>query len=160
VTHARPGRTRTADRGHEAVGHTADARIRAWAPSLAALLEEAAAALAGLTVDAVPGTPVTAWLDVDVSAADLERLAYAWLNELIGLAEVERGGIVAATVVGLHGGGDSSAVAPWRLIGRVGLHPFDASAVHALREVKAATLHGLRVGSRPGGWSLVAVLDL
>jgi SHS2 domain-containing protein len=158
-----PGRPRLAgadDRGHEVVGHTADARIRAWAPGLAALFEEAAAALADLTVAAVPGTAVTAWLDVDVSADDLERLAYGWLNELIGLAEVERGGILAAEVETLQGGGHGVAVAPWHLGGRAGLHPFDESEVHALRQVKAATLHGLRVWSRPQGWSLVAVLDV
>jgi SHS2 domain-containing protein len=166
-----PGRPRLAgadDRGHEVIGHTADARIRAWGPTLAALFEEAAAALADLTVAAVPGAAVTAWLDVDVSADDLERLAWAWLNELIGLCEVERAGILATEVVTLHGGGgggggsgsDGVAVAPWHLGGRAGLHPFDESEVHALRQVKAATLHGLRVWSRPQGWSLVAVLDV
>lgn len=160
MTHARPGPTRTAGRGHEAVGHTADARIRAWAPSLAALYEEAAGAVADLTVATRPGTGATAWLDVDVTADDLERLAFAWLNELIGLAEVERGGIVAASVVGLRGSRRTAAVGPWHLIGRVGIHPFDEFDVRALRQAKAATLHGLRVESGPDGWVLVAVLDM
>lgn len=160
MTRVRPGPTRTAARGHEVIGHTADARIRAWAPNLATLYEEAAAALAGLMSAAAPGIAATAWLEVDVAADDLERLAYAWLNELIGLAEVERGGIVATDVVELHGGAGTTTAPPWRLHGRVGLHPFDGSRVHALRQIKAATLHGLRVESGAEGWSLDAVLDM
>jgi SHS2 domain-containing protein len=168
VTRARPGPTRTAERGHEAVGHTADARIRAWAPSLALLYEEAAAALAGLTAAVRPGTSATAWLDVEVTSDDLERLAYAWLNELIGLADVECAGIVASSVVGLWSGrggaGDAAEEAAisasWHLVGRIGIHPFDELDVRALRQVKAATMHGLRVQSGPEGWLLEAVLDM
>lgn len=165
MTPARQGPTRTADRGHEALGHTADARIRAWAPRLAALYEEAAAALGALTVAARPGISATAWLDVEVTADDLERLAYAWLNELIGLAEIEHGGIVAASVDHLRGAGadatdDVASRGPWHLVGRMGIHPFDELDVRALRQAKAATLHGLRVESGPGGWVLEAVLDM
>lgn len=129
------------------------------------LYEEAAAALAGLTVAARPGISATEWLDVDVTADDLELLAYAWLNELIGLAEVERGGIVAGSVVELRSGegdaaGDAAISASWHLAGRIGIHPFDELDVRALRQVKAATLHGLRVQSGPEGWLLEAVLDM
>jgi SHS2 domain-containing protein len=161
-------------RGHRSEGHTADAAVCAWASSLPALFEEAAMALVDLADVVPPGTQATEWHDVEVRADDLDGLAFAWLNELIGLIEVAHHAIVA-TAVGVIGDAtvieESAPVssplvvratpgpAAWCLVGRVGLHAYD-DVVQALRHVKAATFHGLRVTQAPAGWSLHAVVDL
>lgn len=147
------------DRGHEVRDHTADAGIHAWAPTLPGIFDEAAAALSALTVE-VLAEQVPSWSDVEVVGHDLEGLAFAWLNELIGLAEVERRAVVAREVGQVETPAPGQALGRWRLRARVGLVDYDPSRVRALRHVKAATLHGLRVEERADGWVLDAVVDI
>lgn len=147
-----------AARGHRSEGHTADAALHAWAPHLPALFEEAAAALAEIAAVVPAGAPARDQLVVEVRAADLEGLVFAWLNELIGLAEVGHGALGAATIETVETSGSQPGA--WRLVGRVALHDYEGVGVRALRHVKAATFHGLRVRQEPGGWSLRTVVDI
>lgn len=147
-------RSRTATGWHEAVDHTADVGLRAGAPDLPAVLIEAARALAELAADVDPRAP-TREEPVRVRAADPVGLAYAWLNELIGLAEVEGAALVEATVTRLEHGADG-----WTLDARVRLAPFDEDRVRPRVGVKAATYHRLRVEETAEGWELDAYLDV
>jgi SHS2 domain-containing protein len=116
--------------------------------------------LSELTVEVGEGAQPTTWSDVEVTGHDLDALAYGWLNELIGCAEVERRAIAFADVTDLSGPRADGEPRRWRLCARVGLVAYEAGRVHALRHAKAVTFHGLRVGEHDDGWSMEAVVDL
>jgi SHS2 domain-containing protein len=147
-------------RGHAAIPHTADTGFTASAGTLAGLFEEAALALAELSFDCEPGTPPTSSEDVELDAGDLAGLAFSWLNELIGQAEVARAALVGASVrtVARHRGSDGAAA--WRLSGRCELRRFDAGSVLPRRPPKSATFHGLAVRRAGRRWEMVAYLDV
>lgn len=102
------------------------------------------------------GAPARDRVAVEVRAADLEGLAFAWLNELIGLAEVHQAALGVVTVESLEASDDDD----WRLAGRIAFHGYDGAGALPLHHVKAATFHGMRVRRESGGWSLDAVVDL
>lgn len=145
-------------RGHEVGDHTADARIHAWATTLPELFEEAALALSSLSAE-VEADSRTTWSEVELDAQDLDGLAFAWLNELIGMTELERRAI-ASTHVALteEPAGDEST--GWRIRARVGLVDYTPGGTRALRHIKAATMHGLHVREQTDGWSIDAVVDI
>lgn len=144
-------------RRHETLPHTADVGLRAEAPDLPALFEEAAAALAELAADVPPGIRGVE-RRVERSATDLEGLAFAWLDELIGLAEAAGAAVAGTTVEAVeeHGGPD----APWMLRARVRLVPYGPEGARPRLGVKSPTYHGLRVEPHDGGWTLTAYLDV
>jgi tRNA nucleotidyltransferase (CCA-adding enzyme) len=140
-------------RGHETLPHTADVGIRAVGPDLAALFEEAALAVAEIAADPASGAADRALAveAVDLDGVDLPALAFAWLNELIGLVDIH-GPLVRAEVrivETVAGGG-------WRLRGRAA---FGGTAAARL-DIKSATYHGLVVEPVAGGWRLTAYLDV
>jgi SHS2 domain-containing protein len=145
---------------HEAIPHTADTGFKVVAGDLRSLFSEAGTALIEVASEVAPGTKAILWRDVRLSAADLPALAFAWLNELISLADLEGGAVVATDVIevadlGPHARGDRTS-----LRGRVGLRPFADGGVRVLREPKSATYHGLTVTRFVGGWELRAFVDL
>ena len=141
-------------RSHGYLPHTADAGLVARAPTLAGLFEEAALAIAELAADTdgVEGVPVLAG---PVTACDLDGLAFAWLNELIGLAESAGQVLVRAVVARIGPQGDG-----WTMEGRAFLAPWDRPGVRARRHVKAVTFHRLAVEEGPEGFALTAYADL
>ncbi|HWP62165.1 MAG TPA: archease [Candidatus Binatia bacterium] len=170
-------------RGHRILPHTADAGIAAEGPTLEAVFEEAAVAVAELSADVdrsvlapaeeqaeaagraieagggamAGGASTRAPLlrrSVELTAPDLVGLAFAWLNECIGLVDVA-GAIVGCRVFAVAEDADGA-----RLRASVDLVPFDGVRVRRRADVKSATYHGLAVERRPGGWSLTAYLDL
>ncbi len=195
-------------RRHWVLPHTADAGIAAEGPSLEALFEEAAAAVAELSADinrtgsaspetgggeasprgvvaAGPGesTPsgggvaasagevetgtapdeapeVTSTRterlrrSVELSAPDLVGLAFAWLNECIGLVDV------AGAIDGCRVFAVEETPEGVRLRASLDLVPFDGVRVRRRADVKSATYHGLAVEPTPGGWRLTAYLDI
>ncbi len=144
------------ERGHELLPHTADAGLRARAADLPALFEEAAACLAELAADVDQGGAAGEH-PIELDAEDLPALAFAWLNELISLADVRAAAIagVRVTVVTVEPAG-----------GRVGLKATVALVPYGRRarprvDVKSATYHRLAVEPDPGGgWVLTAYLDV
>lgn len=181
-------------RSHRILAHTADAGIAAEGPTLEALFEEAAAAIAELSADvdraALPpaeegpaaagsgpaeargsgpaeatgsrpeasggGSAAGAIVrrSVELSAPDLVGLAFAWLNECIGLVDVV-GAIVGCRVLAVDAGPDGA-----RLRASIDFAPFDGVRVRRRADVKSATYHGLAVEPVAGGWALTAYLDL
>jgi SHS2 domain-containing protein len=149
-----------AKRHHVILPHTADIGFEASAGDLGALFEEAAAALAELTAETAPSVSPTSWLAVDLRAADLPGLAFAWLNELIALSEIHRSAIVSVDVDHIDHPPRIPAPSHPTLAARVGLHSLGSADVRPLRAVKSATFHGLvvqRVGRR---WVMRAYLDV
>jgi len=165
VPRPEPAAVRSA-RHHELIGHTADSGISASGPDLPALFEEAAAALAESSAIVAPGVTASTVEDVSVDGDDLEHLAFAWLNELIGLSEIRGGAIVAVEVERVTGPdaagvpGASRRPGQWKLGGRVWFCSLGTAGVQPVGHVKAATYHGLRVERLAGAWTLRAYLDV
>jgi SHS2 domain-containing protein len=141
-------------RRHHVIEHTADVGFRAEAHDPAALLEEAALALAEISADLVDRSdPATEPLEV--VATDPEGLVYAWLNELIAMADARGEALVGARALHVqHAGG------PWIADGVASFVPFRAGRARSRLQVKAATYHGLRVVAAPEGWTLDVYLDV
>jgi SHS2 domain-containing protein len=154
---SRPARP---ERGREILPHTADTGLRAWAPDLPGLFEEAAAALgeiaAGSDVaDVAATTAEPADVRVAVEAPDLAGLAFAWLNELIGLADVHHAALAGTTVGRVdHASRGCALDAVARYVDRA------APGVRLRHDVKSATFHGLTVRRTGRTWSMVAYLDI
>ena len=153
---------RVAGRGHEPLAHTADAGLRARAHDLPTLFEEAAAALGELAADVDPGA-LADEVQVELVAGDLAGLAFAWLNELIGLADARAAAVAGARVemlpVGPEGPADGGETQV-RLRATVALVPSGRGARPRL-DVKSATFHRLAVErASGGGWTLTAFLDV
>jgi SHS2 domain-containing protein len=145
-------------REHRLIAHTADAGFTASAARLEELFEEAAAALADLGgAREESRTAADDRLEdrIALEADDLEGMAYAWLNELIGLAEVRHAAIDVASVERVERF-DSA----WRLDATAWLVPYRSGGTPPGRHVKAATYHGLEIGRDATGWHLTVYLDL
>jgi SHS2 domain-containing protein len=127
--------------------HTGEARLRLRAPSLPALFEEAAAALAELMcADHV--SPSGEPLPVEVRATDRAALLAAWIDELVFLSETRKRVWTEARVERLT---DTEL--------RAVLRGFEPTALRT--QVKAATLHDLRVVETQGGqFEATLVLDV
>jgi SHS2 domain-containing protein len=136
------------------IEHTADVGVRAEAPDPAALLEEAALALAEISADLADrsGPAIESF---EVVATDPEGLVYAWLNELIAMAEARGEALVGAQALHVQHAGGS-----WIAGGQAGFVPFRAGRARSRMQVKAATYHGLRVVAEPEGWTLDVYLDV
>lgn len=70
------------ERGHRVVPHTADVRLEAWAPTVAACLEEAAAGLLGVCFDPGGAEPVDT-TTISVPGGPLDAMLLDLLDELI-----------------------------------------------------------------------------
>lgn len=147
--------SRPSPRRHRSLAHTADAGLHAEAPTLEALFEEAAAALAELSADVAPDAVPDAAEAVALEAADLPGLAFAWLNELVGLADARHAALARTAVERVE-----EAEGGWRLVARAWFVPRDGRRARARRDVKSATYHRLAVESAGGGWRLTAYMDL
>jgi SHS2 domain-containing protein len=145
-------------RGHELLPHTADAGFRARAATLPELFTESAAALAELAAEVGSDVEPSAVEAVALEAADLDALVYAWLNELIGLAAVERAALVNVEVERIDRlTGEETG---WSMAATVGLAAIDGCAVRPLRDIKSATYHRLLVERDGVGWRLEAYVDI
>jgi len=163
LTSIRPARP-TAGR-HETLDHTADAGLRATSADLAGLFVEAAAALAELAADVEPEATAVALERIELEAADLAGLAYEWLNELIGLADIRRAALAATRIDRLEevppSGDPGDEVSwRWRLTGSARFVALDGRTARSRLGVKSATYHGFRVVPIDRGWTLTAYLDV
>jgi SHS2 domain-containing protein len=150
---------------HETLDHTADAGLRATSPDLAGLFVEAAAALAELAADLTPEAESIALERIELEASDLAGLAYKWLNELIGLADIRRAALAGTHIELLEevpppGDPDDEASWRWRLRGSARFVALDGRTARSRLGVKSATYHDLRVEPVERGWTLTAYLDV
>ena len=147
---------RRADHGHEALPHTADAGLRAWGPTLESTFEEAAVALAELTAERTSREAIVTGIEerIALEADDLVGLAFAWLNELVGLIDLD-GALSRVGVTGIE-----SSARGWSLQAWAEFVSFDDRAIRRMADVKSATYHGLAVDETRGGWAMTAYLDI
>jgi SHS2 domain-containing protein len=149
--------------GHELLPHTADAGIRAWAANLGELYAEAGRGLAELAADVAAPADAGAPESIVIEAADLPALAYAWLNELVSLADARAAAIGTIHDVRVEAAplATGRAMEPsWRLSAVVHLVPLDDRLVRRRLDVKSATYHGLSVAAAEGRWTLTAYVDV
>lgn len=132
---------------HRFVEHTGELELRLEAPTLAALLEEGARALAEVMAEDASGPPTEPPERVEVSASDRESLLVSWLNELVYRGEVSK---CVYRDVHVEHADDRHVEATLR--GRTPSSPRTA--------VKAATWHRLRVRETATGLEATLVLDV
>ncbi len=131
--------------GFREIEHTADWALEVWAPSLEALLEQAARgmyALARTQLQPEPRVTRTFTLTFE----DPETLLVDFLNELLYLEEVEGLGF---DTFHLH-------LENGKLKARV-----EGAPIQRMEKlIKAATFHNLRVEQGPEGWRATVVFDV
>jgi len=133
--------------GHAFEEHTAEVQVRLWSPTLAGLFTEAAAVLAELMAGGPVREEGSAELPVALEARDRDALLVDWLNELIYRTEMS-GRLQTAVRI--------DQLTNCSLHGSTGGVDQPAPAV----EVKAATLHGLRIAEGAKGYSATVILDV
>lgn len=127
--------------------HPGEVRLRIEATTLAGVFEEAARALAELMLGQGGSEPPGPDETVHVEAADAASLLVNWLNELVFLSETKKRIYTQVSVMAVT---ERQVEAKLR-----GVYP------ESLRtEVKAATLHGLRLEHVAGLYSATVVLDV
>lgn len=145
-------------RSHHVIAHTADAGISAVAGSPAELMEEAASALAEVMAD-LPRQPPPASVvteSISLEARDLTALAFAWLNELVGLGEIRRAAPAATNVEALS----LDEAGEVTLRGQATFVRYGPDGARPRHHVKSVAMHGLEAAHRGDGWRLTAILDL
>lgn len=136
------------ERGHRTVPHTADIRVEAWAPTRDECVAEAVLATVETYVDTAGAHAETAheWRVPDSSDEDL---LVAVLDEVIYLSDVTSRVPVDVELVP-----DEQGVG-------VRLEMVDATRLPQVGAVpKGVSLHGLRLGHGPVGWSCSVTLDV
>ncbi|MDB4954905.1 MAG: hypothetical protein JWO36_2474 [Myxococcales bacterium] len=128
------------------IEHTGELQVRIDAPSVAELFVEAARTLADV-MGAPSGPPLGPWQVVALVSRDREALLVAWLNELIARTEIDH--LLYADVV-------VDETSDRHLAARIRGAPISETRT----AVKAATMHGLRIGSGPGGATATLILDV
>jgi SHS2 domain-containing protein len=130
--------------------HPADIGFQAWGCTQAELFENAALALFSLSCE-LATVQESESRTVEVTASDRESLLYAWLADLLAVAEGERRVFRRAAV--FH-------VDAERIRATVYGEPFDRNRHHTGTHIKAVTFHQLYVKQTPDGWSAQVFLDL
>jgi len=139
---------------YEVAEHTADVRLIAVGRTLEDALATTAEALFHVIAgesEVVPGRRVP----VRVEAPDLESLVVEWLNELVYICDVE-GVLLKGFEVEITGGGEG----PYRLQAVGYGEDVDPGRHGPLKDVKAATYHGLRIERDGDRWSIEVVCDI
>ena len=131
--------------GFREVEHTADWALEVWAPSLEALLEQAARGMYALARTRLKPEPrVTRTFTLPFE--DPETLLVDFLNELLYLEEVEGLGFDTFHLRLQNG----------ELKVQVEGAPIEGME----KLIKAATFHNLRIEQRPEGWWATVVFDV
>lgn len=127
--------------------HTGEVRLRLRAADERGVFEEAARALAELMLGDEPHGPPGPPERVEVRASDRAALLAAWLDELVFLSETRKLVWTDARVLELDEGALSAEVTG-----------VEADALRT--QVKAATLHDLRIERGASGVEALVVLDV
>lgn len=135
--------------GFELLPHTADVILRAWGPTRAACLEQAALGLVASFAE-VPATSATTAHEIDLDAGDDEAALVELLEEIVYLLDA-RGAVPAAVTVEEDVGERRRA--------RLDLVPLtDAEPTGAAP--KAIAYHRLGFEQLAGGWRCSVTIDV
>lgn len=134
----------------ELLEHPADIGFRAYGATLEKLFENAALALFSLTCE--PSTVgERESREIEAAGSDDETLLYAWLAELLAVAEAERLVFCRADVRELAAG---------RVRGAAHGEVFDRARHQMGTHIKAVTFHQLFVEQTAEGWRAQVFVDL
>ena len=133
---------------------TSDVTFRAWGRDLDELFTAAADATTNVMVGAVESISPTVTKPASVNAEELDLLLLRFLEELIFHKDAE-GLILRATAVRVEAANDGHQVHA-QLCGE----PIDPNKHELLADVKAVTVHGLRVERSNSGWHAQVTLDV
>lgn len=134
----------------EIVEHPADIGFRAWGRTPAELFENAALALFSLSCE-LAAVEEKETRTIEVSDSDRETLLYAWLAELLAIAEGEGFVFRRAAVSSMDAGSLRATIYGESL---------DRSRHHSGTHIKAVTFHQLYVKESSEGWCAQVFLDL
>ncbi len=134
----------------EILEHPADIGFLAYGQTLEELFANAALAMFSLACE-LKGVEEEQTREVDVTGRDTESLLYAWLAELLALADAEQ--LVFRRV-------EVAALAPNRARGVAHGETFDKKRHRAGTYIKAVTFHQFRVEPTPQGWRAQVYLDV
>lgn len=134
----------------EIIEHPADVGFVAYGPTLEALFVNAAAAMMSLACEPA-GIEEREQREIEAAGTDNESLLFAWLAEILGVADAEKIFLRRAEVAELGGG---------RVRGRVYGEKYDKRRHRAGTYIKAVTYHELRVERVADGWRAQVYLDV
>jgi SHS2 domain-containing protein len=135
---------------YETFEHTADLGLRARAADLDRLFAETAEALFAAVVEDLSTVEPRQRVEVELSVEDREYLLFDWLRELLYRFDTER--LVFSRF--------EARVRDTGLTGTAWGEPLDLSRHVPNHEVKAITLHGLRVEPTADGWLAEVIVDI
>jgi SHS2 domain-containing protein len=132
------------------VDHTADLGLEVEGGDLPELFAEAARGFAETVTDAA-AIPTTEEGIAEIDAPDVEALFHRWLAELLYLFD--------ATGI-LYSGAAFERLTETGLRARISGGRFDPARHAVRREIKAVTLHGLRVRQSDDRWQALVIFDI
>jgi len=134
----------------EILDHPADVGFVAYGRTLEELFENAALAMLTLAcaLDTIEERESRA---VAASGGDRESLLYAWLAEILAVADAEQ--LVFRRA-------DVAAIGSGKVRGTLYGEPFDKAKHNAGTYIKAVTYHQLKVEHIAGGWKARVYLDV
>ena len=140
----------------EIIEHPADVGFFAYGDTLAALFENAALAMCSLAC-APERIEVRANREIVASGADLESLLYAWLAEILAIADADQLVFRRVEVKALREPQDGTA---GEVRGIAHGEAFDRERHAAGTYIKAVTLHQFSVEHTKSGYRARVFLDL
>jgi SHS2 domain-containing protein len=135
---------------YETFEHTADLGLRVRAADLDWLFSEAAEALFAAVIEDLIAVKPRQRVEVELSGEDREYLLFDWLRELLYHFDTEHL-VFSRFEVRVRDGG---------LTGTAWGEPLDLARHVPNHEVKAITLHGLRVEHTAAGWLAEVIVDI
>lgn len=138
----------TLGRGHRVLGHTADIRLHAWAPTREECVAEAVVALVDSFAD-IDGARPQWTTETELRAETDDDLLVEALDEVIYLVDT-RSAVPVDASLDRHGDG-------WRL--RLGMAPMSTVELRGAAP-KAIALSGLRLAPEDGRWSCTVTVDV
>jgi SHS2 domain-containing protein len=134
----------------EILEHPADVGFRAYGATLEELFANAALALISIAGD-LHAVEEREQHEIEAVGNDTESLLYAWLAEIVAIADADR--LVLRRVV-------VTLLAEGRVTGIVYGERYNHDRHRAGTAIKAVTYHRFFVGQSPTGWTAEVFLDL
>lgn len=134
----------------EIIEHPADIGFIAYGSSLEELFANAALALVWLTCELLTIEEKLA-VDISVTGENTETLLYAWLAEVLAVADAHQLVFRRATVREISDG---------KLTGTVYGESVDRAKHQTKTYIKAVTMHQLSLQHTPSGWQAQVYLDV
>ncbi len=145
----------------EVIEHPADVGFVAYGATPEELFANAALAMLSLGCE-LAGVEERERRELEATGEDVEALLFAWLAEILAVADAERLVFrrVEVTALALPDGLGNSPRAGGRVRGIAYGEPFDKARHRAGTYIKAVTYHQLNVTRTPEGWRAQVYLDV